>query len=83
MSEEVKQEKPAVQPPKPKQYLLLIDDIGMAFLSKVMPGITYVEVSGMNMQGTEGFQFLVTPTPKPIVVTTPVEGVKPEEAPAA
>lgn len=83
MSEEVKQEEPAVSIPKPKQYLLLIDDIGMAFLSKVMPGITYVEVSGMNMQGTDGFQFLVTPVPKPVVTTAPVEVVKPEEAPVA
>lgn len=64
MSEDVNQE-PAVSIPKPKQYLLLIDEIGMAFLNKVMPNITYVEVSGMNMQGTDNFQFLVTPFHKP------------------
>lgn len=49
--------------PKPKQYLLVTDDLGMAFLSKVIPSITFVEVQGMNMQGCETVQFLVNPKP--------------------
>ena len=77
MSEEVK----APEQPKPKQFLLMVDEIGMAFMSKVMPNITFVEIQGMNMQGNDGFQFLVNPIPKPVVA--PVEGVKPEEPPVA
>ena len=71
MSEEVKEE--AVQ--KPKQYLLVVDEMGMTFLSKVMQNITFVEVQGMNMQGTEGYQFLVNPKPTAPIEEPPVPDV--------
>jgi hypothetical protein len=47
-----------------KQYILVVDEIGMAFLSKVMPNIRYIEVMGMHVAGCDDNQFLVSPVPK-------------------
>lgn len=65
------QEEPVVSIPKPKQYLLVVDDMGLTFLNKVIPSITFVEVHGMNMQGEANFQFLVTPAAPKVAEIVP------------
>lgn len=64
MSEEVK-EAEVPEAPKLKQYLLVVDDITMAFLGKIMPGIRYIEVEGMHVAGNDKHQFLVNPLQLP------------------
>jgi hypothetical protein len=55
-----------------KAYLLTIDDVGMAFLNRVIPGIQYVEVQGMDLKDNPAFRALVTPIPQePPKETTP------------
>lgn len=66
MTEEIQQEVPKV-----KNYLLMIDDMSMMFLSKLIPGMKFVEVEGMSMIDNPGYQVLVNPLPKP--VEAPVE----------
>lgn len=55
----------------PKQYLLMADEMNMALLARVMPGIRYVEVQGMVMTDNAGFNALVTPVPKPVEPPAP------------
>lgn len=59
MSEEVIE--PITIPPKPKQYLLMVDDVAMVLLNKLSPGLMFVEVQGMNMKDDEKNLVLVTP----------------------
>lgn len=82
MSEETIQEEVAPEAPvsKPKQYLLMADEITMTILGKIMPGLLFVQVEGMAMQGNDNYMLLVNPIVKAPVVTVPIEGVKPEEA---
>lgn len=73
MSEEVKQEEvvapeaaPAAEqlpllPPKRKEFFLMVDEIQMSLLSRVLPGIQYVEVQGMNIKDVPNHLLLVTP----------------------
>ena len=49
---------------KKNQYLLIVGDIEMGLLSNVMPGIKYIPIEGMNIEGNESYQFLVSPLPK-------------------
>lgn len=70
MSEEVKA--PA---PKPKQYLLLADELHMAMLGKLMPGLMFVQVEGLAIQNNDSYMMLVNPIAKP----QPVAAVKAEE----
>ena len=61
------QEEPMTQEceaPKPKQYMLVVDHTYMAFLSKVMPGLQYVEVEGWQSEENKSHMFLVNPAPK-------------------
>lgn len=55
----------AEEQPKPKQYLMMIDEIGAAFLGKICPGIQFVQVEGINMTGNETHMALVSPIAKP------------------
>ena len=71
-----------VPTPKPKQYLVMVDETNMIFLSKLMPSMLFVHVEGMAMQGNSEHMLLVNPIAKTEVVTTPLEGVKAEEVPA-
>lgn len=57
MSEEVK-----LQDRKSKQYLLMVDEIHMAILSKIVPGLLFVQVEGMAMQNNDTHMLLVTQT---------------------
>lgn len=69
VSEEVKQEEvvapeaaPApIAPPKRKEFFLMVDEIQMSLLSRVLPGIQYVEVQGMNIKDVPNHLLLVTP----------------------
>jgi hypothetical protein len=64
MTEEVKQqEAPA---PKPKQYLLMVDEVTMTILGRILPTLLFVEVEGMNMKDNETHSLLVNPKAKPV-----------------
>lgn len=76
MSEEMNTESPIANP---KQYLLMADEVTMPILGKLIPGLLYVQVEGMAMQGNDNHMLLVNPMVKPTVPTIPLEGVKPEE----
>lgn len=47
-----------------KQYILIADEINISLLGKVMPGLKFLEVEGMNLKDHEGYQLLVNPMPK-------------------
>jgi len=55
MSEEVTQE---------KQYLLMVDDIGVALLTRLVPGLKFVEVRGLTLKDNPEVQALVNPIPQ-------------------
>ncbi len=55
--------------PEP-QFLVMVDQMHMALLSKIIPGLKYVQVEGMSMTDNKTHQLLVNPLPK-----------KPEEKP--
>jgi len=46
-----------------KQYLLMVTDEQIAFLSRVMPGIQYVEVIGQDLTNDPNHQVLLSPKP--------------------
>ena len=75
VSEELKQ--PEAPAHKPKQYLLMVDEINAALLGRVFPSIQMVQVEGINMQGNDTHMALVTPMVKPMI-SAPVQT---EEAP--
>lgn len=66
MSEELNQPEAAAPAHKPKQYLLMVDEINAALLGRVFPSIQMVQVEGINMQGNETHMALVTPMVKPV-----------------
>jgi hypothetical protein len=68
----------AEAPAKPKQYLIMADELHMAILGKIIPGILFVQVEGMAMKDNSDHMLLVNPIAKPAPVTTPIEGVKAE-----
>lgn len=79
--EEIIQEIPVDQgqtAPKPKQYLIMADELHMALFSKMMPGLLFVEVEGMGMQGNDTHKLLVNPLPKSVPVISPIEAAKVE-----
>ena len=49
--------------PKPKQYLLMADELHMAMLGKLIPGLMYVQVQGMAIAGNSDHMMLVNPLP--------------------
>jgi hypothetical protein len=68
MSEEIKAPEaanPATTATKPKQYLLMVDELNAALLGRVFPAIQMVQVEGINMQNNESHMALVTPMVKP------------------
>ena len=52
-----------------KQYLLMVDDVAMAMLKTMVPGISYIPVAGMDITHQPGFKLLATPV---AVVPAPV-----------
>lgn len=49
---------------KPKQFLILADELHMALLGKLIPGLLYVQVEGMNMEHNPNYMLLVNPVKK-------------------
>lgn len=64
--------------PKPKQYLLMADELHMSVLGKIIPGLLFVQVEGMAMQNNSTHMLLVNPVVTPPLATQPVDGVKAE-----
>lgn len=54
-------------PPKPKQYLLMADEITMAILTRLVPSLLFVHVDGMDIAGNPDYSLLVSPKTKPAV----------------
>jgi len=50
--------------PPQKQYMLLLDQVGVALLSRLCPSFRFLEVEGMMIDGTLAHQFIVNPLPK-------------------
>lgn len=48
----------------PKQYLLMVSEVQMLLLARIVPGITFLEVQGMDIQGSDTMKLLATPVPK-------------------
>lgn len=44
-----------------KQYVLVIDEITMAFISKMFPSMQFIEIQGMNIKDNPTYSLLVTP----------------------
>lgn len=59
-------QEPVSTPPKPKQYLLMADELHMAMLGKIMPGLQFVPVEGMAVQNNPNHMFLVNPVAAPV-----------------
>lgn len=50
-----------IEVPKKKSYLLMVEDIQMALMSRIFTGIQYVEVQGFNLKESPEHLLLVTP----------------------
>lgn len=61
----------------PKEYLLSVDEMGAAFLGRLIPSIKLVQVKGLPMPMNESFAYLISPIIKPPLVTA--EDVAPED----
>ncbi len=48
-----------------KQYLLMVDEVAMAMLSRLSPSVAFVQVEGMPLENNPGYQVLVSPMIKP------------------
>lgn len=69
MSDEVIVPEEAVIPaeevaPKPKQYLLMVDEASMIFLGKLIPAMLFVQVEGLAMKDNDQYMLLVNPVKK-------------------
>lgn len=47
-----------------KQYMLVLDDIDIAFMAKVMPSIKFVEIQGADLKDSTTHKLLVMPVPE-------------------
>lgn len=72
-SEEVKE---APAPRKPKQFLIMADEMGIALLGKLIPSLLYVEVEGLAMQNNPNHMLLVNPIKREAPKTEAIEGTK-------
>lgn len=59
---------------QPKQYLMVVDEITMAIMGRIMPGIRYLQVEAVSSSGE--YLVLVSPIP-PEVEAVPVEPIQP------
>jgi len=50
-----------------KQYLLVVDDVGMALMQQMIPRLQFVPVEGM-ITGSETHFVLATPKPAPVAI---------------
>lgn len=47
-----------------KSFVLCVNEVNMALLNRVLPGISYIEVRGMDLTDNKEFRALVTPVIK-------------------
>lgn len=47
--------------PKPKQYIILIDDVAMAVLGKLMPSLKFCLVEGLAIPDNPHYHLLANP----------------------
>jgi len=57
-----------------KQHLLMVDDLGMALLKQLVPGMMFVPVVGMDINDQPAFKLLAVPF-EPLVVPMDTEMV--------
>ncbi len=50
--------------PKPKAYLLMIDESVLPFLNSLVPGLQFIEVIAVNVKDTTEYVLLGNPVPK-------------------
>ncbi|MFI0477800.1 MAG: hypothetical protein ACH349_01565 [Candidatus Rhabdochlamydia sp.] len=69
MTDEINEEVPIEQVipevPKPKQYLIMADELTRAILGKIAPGLLFVEVEGIAVEGNDRHMLLANPIQKP------------------
>ncbi len=46
-----------------RQYMLVLDDVDIAFMAKVMPSIKFVEIQGADLKDSTTHKLLVMPLP--------------------
>ena len=66
---ELKQEADVVpgQTTATRQYLIMVDEMHMALLNKMMPGMLFIQIEGMSMADNPKYQVLVNPLPQKAV----------------
>lgn len=57
---------------KQRQFLLMVDEVNMAMLSKLMPFIQFCQVEGLSIPDNNNYHLLANPTPKPAELSDPV-----------
>lgn len=70
-------------PKKTRNFFIMVDELSMAFLTKICPSFQFVEIEGMLMDNNAGYQLLVNPLPKQKLETQPVMAVNAEAEPQA
>lgn len=65
MNEDIKEEvvvpeQEAVAPQK-KEYMLVVDEVGFALLSRILPTIKFAEIKGMTIKEDPNHVLLVSP----------------------
>lgn len=50
---------------KPKQFLIMVDELYMALLSKLVPGIQFCQVEALTVKDSDEYTLLANPNPKP------------------
>lgn len=52
-------------PSRSKEYLLMVNEVNMLLLSKVMPGIQFLQVEGMSLKDNDKYLAVCTPVSVP------------------
>lgn len=63
-------------PVAPKQFLMVVDEVSMALLGRMVPGIKFLAVEGMDIPGNTNHRILVTPIKAVVAETQPVESTE-------
>ncbi len=63
-NDKLPEDNPEIPIPRPKQYILLADEMHMIMLSKIMPGLQFLIIEGMNIPNNPDFLLLANPVPK-------------------
>lgn len=50
----------------PKQYLLMVNDVGMALISRVIAGLQFLEVQGLTVKDNPNLNLLASPVAMPL-----------------